>query len=275
MYEKIKNITSLIRSRLGIADGHEPQVGIILGSGLGALADRVVGARILEYGDIEGFPVSQVKGHAGRFVYGVLGGKRVIVMQGRVHFYEGYQMQDVVLGVRALCAMGINTLIVTNAAGGLHENWRVGDIMLIEDQINLMPNPLIGANLDQFGERFVDMNEAYSLEHRELAVRAATNVGVELRCGTYLASTGPTYETPSEYRFFSTVGADACGMSTVGEVIVARHHGVRVLGFSLISNIAFGEAASATNSHSEVLAASAAGASDLIKIVEQCLHGLE
>lgn len=273
MYEKIRSITSLIRYKLGIAAGSEPEVAIVLGSGLGALADRIEGARILRYGDIDDFPLSSVEGHASCFVYGRLGGKRVIVMQGRVHFYEGYPMKDVVLGVRVMCALGVKTLITTNAAGGLREDWNVGELMLIEDHINLLPNPLIGPNLSVYGERFVDMSDAYSAELRDLAHRAAVAVGVTLHSGVYLASTGPTYETPAEYRFFRTIGADACGMSTVGEVIVARHHGVKVLGFSLISNIAISKKPTKA-SHEEVLAASAAGEHRFINVIEKCLQEL-
>lgn len=273
MYEKIRNITSLIRYKFGIVSGEEPEVAIVLGSGLGALADRVEGAKVLRYGDIDSFPLSSVAGHLSRFVYGRLGGKRVIIMQGRVHYYEGYSMADVVLGVRVMCALGVKTLITTNAAGCLHSEWNVGDLMVIDDHINLIPNPLIGPNLNMFGERFVDMNEAYSKNLRDLAHKVASELGLQLRNGVYLASTGPTYETPAEYRFFRTIGADACGMSTVGEVIVARHHRVNVLGFSLMSNNALNPVANAT-SHKEVLAASADGSNKFINLVVKCLQEL-
>lgn len=240
MLERIINTTSYIRNRLDIPEGdsgRQPEVGIILGSGLGVLGERIENPVSLPYDEIPDFPKSTVAGHQGRFIYGMLGGKRVIAMQGRVHYYEGYPMQDVVLPVRAMCRLGIHTLIVSNAAGGVSPLFQVGDIMVIEDHINLLPNPLIGPNMDELGTRFPDMSQAYDKNLIALAHAEALVLGIKLRQGCYVGSTGPTFETPAEYRYFKTIGADATGMSTTPEVIVARHQGVRVLGFSLISNI--------------------------------------
>ncbi|MEG2605774.1 MAG: purine-nucleoside phosphorylase [Mucinivorans sp.] len=277
MYEKIKSITSLIQSKLGFSDSQPPQVALVLGSGLGALADCMVNCKYLQYSDIEGFPCSTVAGHVGRFVAGELGGRRVIAMQGRVHYYEGYTMNEVTLGVRVMCMMGVRTLIVTNAAGGVNPDFRVGDVMLIEDQINMLPNPLIGANIDQIGVRFPDMSEAYSLQLRELAVSQAKALSIPLQRGVYLASSGPSYETKAEYRYFSAIGADACGMSTTGEVIVARHAGVEVLGFSIITNVGItlndGQLACA-NSHTDVVNAAQMAGGRLSQIIEKCIQKL-
>lgn len=272
MYEKIKNITSLILSRLDFRDGAGPDVGIVLGSGLGALCDLIEDAVYLPYDQIEGFVVSTVEGHRGQFVGGTLAGKRVIVMQGRMHFYEGYTMDEVTLAVRAMCMMGIRTLVVTNAAGGVNPSLRIGDVMLIEDQINLLPNPLIGRNVDQIGPRFVDMTQPFSSSLRSEAIEAARSVGVPIIGGTYLASSGPTYETPAEYRFFRAIGADACGMSTAPEVIVARHAGIDVLGFSIITNVAISQGAvQVENSHDDVVNAAQSASGKLIRIIEKWL----
>lgn len=248
-----------------------PEVGLVLGSGLGGVADALQGARSVSYANIVGFPVSGVAGHSGRFVAGTLGGKRVIAMQGRVHYYEGYSMEEVVLGVRAMAVWGIKQLIVTNAAGGLNPTFRVGDLMLIEDQINLLPNPLIGANVEELGVRFPDMSEPYSARLRGVAQETARALGIALQGGVYLGASGPSYETPAEYRFFRTIGADACGMSTVCEVIAARHIGVEVLGFSIITNVA---QAAQINSHAEVTAAAQGAATKLSLLIEQCIPKL-
>lgn len=272
MYEKIKNITLHILSKLGFQDGEQPDMGIVLGSGLGALCELIEDPIYLPYDSIEGFVVSTVAGHQGRFVGGTLAGKRIVVMQGRMHFYEGYTMDEVTLGVRVMCMMGIRTLVVTNAAGGVNPKFVVGDVMLIEDQINLLPNPLIGRNLDQIGPRFVDMTEPFSSVLRASAIIAADRVGVSMVRGTYLGSSGPTYETPAEYRFFRAVGADACGMSTTPEVIVARHAGVEVLGFSIITNVGINEGVvQVKNSHDDVVNAAKNATGKLIKIIEQWL----
>lgn len=271
MYAKIKNITSRIRSSLGLGPDWVPEVGLVLGSGLGSVADAIQGARRVAYADVEGFPVSGVDGHSGYFVAGVLGGKRVLAMQGRVHYYEGYSMQEVVLGIRIMAVWGIGQLIVTNAAGGVNPDFRVGDLMLIEDQINLLPNPLVGPNVAELGPRFPDMTEPYSVRLGVLAEQTATALGLKLQRGVYLGSSGPSYETPAEYRFFRSIGVDACGMSTVGEVLAARHAGIEVLGFSIITNVA---QAATVNSHQEVTAAAQTAAEKLSLLIERCIPKL-
>jgi len=218
-----------------------PSIAIILGSGLSALADNIEAARAIPYHDIPHFPLSTVQGHAGRLVIGRLEGKDVAVMQGRVHFYEGYTIQQVTFPVRVLGLFGIKTLIVTNAAGGLNPLWSPGELMLIADHINLVgmtgTNPLIGPNDPSLGPRFPDMSRAYDPDLRRLALRVARADGIPLREGVYACLSGPTFETPAEIRFLRTIGADAVGMSTAHEVVVARHMGIRVLGVSGITNV--------------------------------------
>ncbi len=220
----------------------EPTVGLILGSGLNALAESVTGSVTIPYRDIPHFPVSTVEGHAGQLVIGQLEGQTVMVMQGRVHYYEGYSMAQVTFPVRVMQVMGIETLIVTNAAGGLDPEFSPGDVMLINDHVNLIGmsglNPLRGPNLDEFGPRFPDMSAPYDSHLRALARQAADEAGITLREGVYICLAGPSFETPSDLRFLRLIGADAVGMSTVPEVTVARHGGTRVLGLSGISNVA-------------------------------------
>jgi purine nucleotide phosphorylase/purine nucleoside phosphorylase I, inosine and guanosine-specific len=218
-----------------------PQVGLILGSGLGGLAEEIEDATILPYGDIPHFPQSTVPGHKGRLVIGRLAGAPVVAMQGRFHYYEGYSMEQVVRPVRVMAQLGVKTLIVTNAAGGVNESFSPGDLMLIVDHINLFgTNPLIGPNEEAFGPRFPDMTEAYDKRLRALALQAAEELGIRLQQGVYMGLSGPTYETPAEIRAFRVLGADAVGMSTVPEVIAARHLGLRVLGISCVTNMAAG-----------------------------------
>ena len=220
------------------AGGYTPLVGIVLGSGLGRLADRIEQPVVIPYRDIPGFPVSTAVGHKGNFIIGRLGGKTVIAMQGRFHYYEGYPMDLVTIGVRTMAVLGVQFLFVSNAAGGANPDFRVGDLVIIRDHISLFPNPLIGPNLDEMGPRFPDMTCAYDLELQALAEKCAAEMGISLRKGVYFGSTGPTYETPAEVRFYRTVGADLLGMSTVPEVIVARHCGIRVFGMSVVTNCA-------------------------------------
>lgn len=218
-----------------------PRIGLILGSGLGNLADEMDDAVRIAYEDIPHFPRSTVAGHAGRLVVGKLGGTPAYAMQGRFHYYEGYPMADVVRPVRMMAALGVETIIVTNAAGGVNEQFTPGDLVLLTDHINMFgTNPLIGPNEAKFGPRFPDMSNAYDAELRELAAAVAQEQGVSLRQGVYVGVSGPTYETPAEIRAFRTMGADAVGMSTVPEVIAASHLGVRVLGISCITNMAAG-----------------------------------
>nr|P77834.1 RecName: Full=Purine nucleoside phosphorylase 1; Short=PNP 1; AltName: Full=Inosine phosphorylase; AltName: Full=Inosine-guanosine phosphorylase; AltName: Full=Purine nucleoside phosphorylase I; Short=PNP I; Short=Pu-NPase I [Geobacillus stearothermophilus]BAA13509.1 purine nucleoside phosphorylase [Geobacillus stearothermophilus] len=218
-----------------------PQIGLILGSGLGVLADEIEQAIKIPYSDIPNFPVSTVEGHAGQLVYGQLEGATVVVMQGRFHYYEGYSFDKVTFPVRVMKALGVEQLIVTNAAGGVNESFEPGDLMIISDHINNMGgNPLIGPNDSALGVRFPDMSEAYSKRLRQLAKDVANDIGLRVREGVYVANTGPAYETPAEIRMIRVMGGDAVGMSTVPEVIVARHAGMEVLGISCISNMAAG-----------------------------------
>lgn len=225
-----------LAGRLDAAALPRPRVAVVLGSGLGKLADAIANPLVIPYAEIPNFRTSTAVGHKGNLIAGLLGGRPVLAMQGRFHFYEGYTMQEVTFPVRVFAAMGISTLLVSNAAGAVNPDYRVGDLMVITDHINLLPNPLIGPNLDRFGPRFPDMTEAYSPRLRRLADAIAADMGIALRRGIYVGGTGPTYETPAEYRFYRTIGGDACGMSTVPEVIVARHCGLEVFGMSVITN---------------------------------------
>ncbi|MDE3839471.1 purine-nucleoside phosphorylase [Bacillus methanolicus] len=218
-----------------------PRIGLILGSGLGVLADEIENPVKIPYSQIPDFPVSTVEGHAGQLVFGVLNNVEVVAMQGRFHYYEGYSFDQVTFPVRVMKELGVEILIVTNAAGGVNESFSPGDLMLISDHINNMgSNPLIGPNDSRIGARFPDMSEAYSKELRSLAREIAKKLNINIQEGVYVGNTGPSYETPAEIRMIRTLGGDAVGMSTVPEVIVARHAGLKVLGISCISNMASG-----------------------------------
>ncbi|MDO4623735.1 MAG: purine-nucleoside phosphorylase [Enterococcus hirae] len=230
----------------------EIDFGLILGSGLGELAEEIEEAIVIPYDQIPFFPTSTVVGHAGQLVYGTLSGKKVLAMQGRFHFYEGHSMQTVTYPVRVMAALKAHSVIVTNASGGVNESFVPGDLMLITDHINFTgQNPLIGPNEDEIGPRFPDMSEAYTLTYREVAKEAASQLDLTLKEGVYMGYSGPTYETPAEIRMSRTMGADAVGMSTVPEVIVAAHSGLKVLGISCITNLAAGMQANL--SHEEVV----------------------
>lgn len=232
----------------------KPKIGLILGSGLGDLADSIVNPDIISYKDIPGFPVSTVKGHKGLLVTGELCNKSVLCMQGRFHYYEGNPMNKIIYPIRVMKMLGIETLIITNAAGGINKSFRPGDLMLIEDHINLMgTNPLIGFNDEEIGPRFPDMSEAYDKNLRETAFNCAKKNEIDIKSGVYLALTGPSYETPAEIRAFRALGADAVGMSTVPEVIAANHCGIKVFGISCITNMAAG-INNMPLSHKEVIA---------------------
>lgn len=231
--EKIYKAAEYVKEQLR---GRVPHAGIVLGSGLGKLADKIENPIIVPYKNIPGFPVSTAIGHKGNFIAGMLGGKFVIAMQGRIHYYEGYTMELVTLPIRVMKVLGISYLFVSNAAGGINFDYRVGDLMIIRDHINLLPNPLIGPNLDDFGPRFPDMTHPYDKKLIAKAEEIAADAGIPLRKGVYIAGTGPSYETPSEWHFYRTIGADAVGMSTVPEVIVARHSEIPVFGMSVITN---------------------------------------
>jgi len=234
---KIQEAAAYIRSQYADA----PTIGLILGSGLGVIADLVENAKVIAYDQIPHFPVSTVEGHAGELLLGTIQGKHVLLMKGRFHMYEGYGVEVVSFPVRVMKELGVQKLIVTNASGGINTSYEVGDLMLIKDHINFtFRNPLIGPNLNELGVRFPDMSEAYSRTLRQTANEVAAEQGVRLREGVYIGLLGPSYETPAEIRMMRTLGADAVGMSTVAEVIVARHAGIEVLGFSCISNMAAG-----------------------------------
>ncbi len=231
-----------------------PEIAMILGSGLGALAETIEADVAIPYAEIPHFPRPGVEGHAGRLVIGSLEGRGVVAMQGRTHFYEGYAMAEVVYPVRLMRALGAGLLVVTNAAGGLNRNWRAGDLMVICDHINFMgTNPLIGPNEEELGPRFPDMSSPYDPDLIEAAERAALAEAITLRKGVYIGVSGPSYETPAELRMMARWGADAVGMSTVHEVIAARHAGMRVLGLTAIADMATGEA-QAPVTHEEVIA---------------------
>jgi purine-nucleoside phosphorylase len=252
--EQIGQGADAIRARTG----HKPRVGLILGSGLNDLANSVQNADVIPFGDVPHWPTSTVHGHAGRLVIGALEGQPVLVMQGRIHFYEGYSMSQVTLPVRVMQRLGVEMLVVTNAAGGVNPEFAPGDVMLITDNLNMVGmvgnNPLMGPNLDVFGPRFPDMSRSYDAELMALARAAAQAGNLTLREGVYCGLSGPSFESPADLRFLRLVGADAVGMSTVPEVIVARHGGMRVLGLSGISNKANLDGSTVTT-HEEVIEA--------------------
>ena len=241
MDERIKLIqeaAAYISNRIG---GKVPQVGIVLGSGLGDLGEEINNRIVIPYSEIPNFVKSTANGHKGNLIAGELGGKFVVAMQGRFHYYEGYSMDQVTLPIRVMKVLGIKCLFVSNAAGGINKHFKMGDLMIIKDHINLLPNPLIGKNMEEFGPRFPDMTRPYDLNLIAKAESISRELGFRLMKGVYLGGTGPTFETPSEYAFFGKIGADAVGMSTVPEVIVARHSDIPVFGMSVISNEAHGD----------------------------------
>lgn len=252
--EEIDEVTDAVRSKINV----KPRVGIILGSGLNDLAASVENAVTIPYGDLPHWPVSTVEGHAGRLVVGDLEGQPVFVMQGRVHYYEGYSMGQVTLPVRVMQRLGLEMMVVTNAAGGVNPDFVPGDVMLITDNLNLMGmsglNPLMGPNLDELGPRFPDMSQAYDRELMSIARKVAKDSGINLREGVYCGLSGPSFESPADLRFLRLAGSDAVGMSTVPEVIVANHGGLRSLGLSGISNKANLDGSTVTT-HQEVIEA--------------------
>ena len=248
VYDKLKICLESIREKTDF----QPETALILGSGLGDYAEEIDVVDTVAYTEIKGFPTSTVAGHKGRFVFGHIGKVPVVIMQGRVHYYEGYQMSDVVLPTRLMGLMGAKKLILTNAAGGVNYDFRPGDFMLITDHIATgVPNPLIGANLDELGVRFPDMSEVYSLRLREIIKAQAQKLGITLQEGVYVQLTGPAYETPAEIRMCRAWGGDAVGMSTACEAMAARHMGMEVCGISCITNLAAGMASQPLD-HKEV-----------------------
>lgn len=236
-YERLQNCVKCVRAKTDFV----PDVALILGSGLGALADEIDAEAVIDYSEIEGFPVSTVPGHKGRFVFGRFGDVKVVIMQGRVHYYEGYDMHDVVLPTRLMAMLGAKILFLTNASGGVNPKFNAGDFMLITDQISCFsPNPLIGRNIDELGVRFPDMSEVYDRRLRDVITATAERLNIPLQQGIYTQLTGPSFETPAEIRMLGRLGTDAVGMSTCCEATAARHAGVRVCGISCISNKAAG-----------------------------------
>jgi len=254
-----------------VAEGIEPKALVILGSGLDVVVGQTEVVSTIAFGDVPGFPPPTVEGHSGRFVFGHVGKTPVLIMQGRIHLYEGHPIELLAVYVRAAKLLGADTLVVTNAAGGVNPEYVPGDIMLIEDHINLMfTNPLLGPNVDEFGPRFPGMADAYTPELRELARVIGMELGIDMHEGVYAGLRGPTFETAAEVRMLRAVGADAVGMSTVPEVIVASHAGMRVLGFSLVTNMA----GVSGHGHAEVLETGEAGAPRLAQLVAGILTRL-
>jgi len=233
MFEEIKETTEFLRKK-GIVN---PEAGVILGTGLGGMTSKITNTLEIDYKDIPHFQVSTVEGHAGKLIYGDFGGKKIVAMKGRFHYYEGYNPEQIALPIRVLKFLGIRNLFLSNAAGGVNPTFQIGDIMIITDHINLMPNPLIGKNDERIGTRFPDMSQPYDHSLIEKAVRIAGDNRVTVKRGIYLGTPGPTFETLAEYKFFRIIGADAVGMSTVPEVIVARHIGLPCFAVSIITDL--------------------------------------
>ena len=270
--EKIMAAADYIAAKL---NGKKPFAGIVLGSGLGKLADKIENQIVIPYKDIPGFPVSTAVGHKGNFIAGDLGGKFVVAMQGRFHFYEGYPMELVTLPIRVMKVLGIQYLFVSNAAGGVNFDYKVGDLMVINDHINHLPNPLIGPNMEEFGPRFPDMTRPYDPTLRKMAFEIAAGLGYGLKSGVYFASTGPTYETPAEYKYYRLIGADAVGMSTIPEVIVARHSSIPVFGMSVITNEAHDDyAEDFANDADDVVEAADAAADKMTALFTEIIASL-
>ncbi|HEX5742647.1 MAG TPA: purine-nucleoside phosphorylase [Flavobacteriaceae bacterium] len=265
MWDKVQETVEFLKSK-GIT---KPDYGIILGTGLGSLVDNIEVEIRLPYGDIINFPVSTVEGHSGELIFGILGGKKVLAMKGRFHYYEGWNMQQVTFPVRVMKYLGVDNLIVSNASGGVNPNFKVGDIMIISDHINFMPeHPLRGQNDSRFGSRFVDMHEPYSQKMIAKMETIAAKNNMEIQKGVYLALQGPTFETPAEYTMVKNVGADAVGMSTVPEVIVAKHMGMTCLGLSVITDMG-GEGYVVAVSHEEVQHVAKIAEKIVAKLVKQ------
>jgi len=233
MFEKIKETTEFLKAK-GMVN---PEAGVILGTGLGGLTSKIEIRCEIDYKDIPHFPVSTVEGHAGKLIYGDFGGKKIVAMKGRFHYYEGYNPEQIALPIRVLKFLGIRHLFLSNAAGGVNPAFQIGDIMIITDHINLMANPLMGKNDDRIGARFPDMSQAYDRSLIDKAVRIAGDNHISVKKGVYLGTSGPTFETPAEYKYFRTIGADSVGMSTVTEVIVARHMGLPCFAVSIITDL--------------------------------------
>lgn len=270
MLQKIENTASYIKDIVA----ELPKIAIILGSGLGDLVNQMEVNKSIDYKDIPDFPVSTVEGHSGKLIFGKLGGKSIMAMQGRFHYYEGYDMKEVTFPVRVMKALGVETLFVSNAAGGMNKEFKVGDVMVITDHINLFPeNPLRGKNYNELGTRFPAMTEAYNRELIDMADKIADEDNIRLMHGVYVGTTGPTFETPAEYEFFRVIGGDAVGMSTVPEVIVANHAGMRVFGVSVITDLG-GKDIKEVPTHEEVQKAAITAQPVMTHIITSMLNRL-
>lgn len=268
MLEKINQTAEYLRSRVA----EMPRTAIILGTGLGALVDHIRVNQEIPYSEIPNMPVSTVQGHSGKLIFGTLGDKPVIAMSGRFHYYEGYDMKQVTFPVRVFKALDVDTLFVSNAAGGMNKEFRVGDVMVITDHINLFPeNPLRGHNYDELGPRFPAMTEAYDHALIAEADKIAAEQGIRLMHGVYVGTPGPTFETPAEYEYFRVIGGDAVGMSTVPEVIVARHADMRVFGVSVITDLG-GKDITEVPTHEEVQKAAVLAQPNVVAIIRELVH---
>lgn len=267
MLEKIKETAEFLKSKVS----DMPKTAVILGTGLGSLVDYITDKIFIPYKDIPNFPISTVEGHSGNLIFGFLGGKRVMAMQGRFHYYEGYDMKQVTFPVRVMKALGVETLFVSNAAGGMNKEFVVGDVMIINDHINLFPeNPLRGKNYEELGPRFPAMTHAYSKRLIKLADEIAREKGLRIMHGVYVGTPGPTFETPAEYEYFRIIGGDAVGMSTVPEVIVANHTGMEVFGLSVITDLG-GKDIAQVPTHEEVQQAAVKAQSVVEAIMQEVI----
>lgn len=268
MYDKIQQTVTFLRQ---MTNGFEPQVGAVLGSGLGGLSKGIEIEYTIPYKDIPNFPVSTVAGHKGQLLFGTIAGKRIVAMQGRFHYYEGYTTKEITFPIRVLAALGIRFIILSNASGGINPTFNVGDVMFISDHINLLPNPLIGPHDERLGVRFPDMGEAYNKKLMKLADAIAYSLDIDVQHGVYVGDTGPSYETPSEYQYYRVIGADAVGMSTTPEAIVARQCNLPVFGVSVISDIG-GKDIECFITHEEVISAVVKAEPKLIAIITELIR---
>ena len=270
LFDRIQATASFIQQKTNT----KPTVGIILGSGLGGLVDIIEKEASIPYADIPNFPLSTVEGHSGKLIFGKIGGNAVVLMAGRFHYYEGYSMEEVTFPVRVMKALGVETVVISNAAGGTNPGFAIGDLMIIKDHINICPeHPLRGPNDERLGTRFPDMSKAYDHELIAVAKEIASEQGIGVRTGVYIGLQGPTFETPAEYRMLHILGADAVGMSTVAEVIVARHGGMRVFAMSVITDLGVTDVP-ITITHEEVLEAANAAAPKMAGLVEELVKRL-
>ena len=271
MLEKILETVDFIKSK---TNGFEPEVGIVLGSGLGGLVDVIDTQYSISYKDIPNFPVSTVAGHQGKLILGTLSGRKVVAMQGRFHYYEGYSTKEVTFPIRVLKYLGIKLLVLSNASGGVNPDFRVSDIMFITDHINLLPNPLIGKNDDRIGTRFPELSEAYNKNVLAFADKIADELKIQVQHGVYVGDTGPSYETPAEYNYYRIIGGDCVGMSTVPEVIIARHCGLPVFAMSIITDLG-GKDIAVQVTHEEVINAANVAEPKMTAILKEMLRRLD